>query len=264
MIQGETQWENGTFHNCHTSCELLNAGTLQSEMEVVANWVSRHPYDIVTWLIVNSDFRPVEDYVPVIRDSGLAPFLYEPDYVPQRRDQWPTLQDMIFSGKRVVMFMDYEANQSSVPYILDEFSHMWETPFSPTNQSFPCTQQRPPKLNQTKARDEYMYLANHNLNTAVDLSAILGSGGQQSQILIPNTAEINYTNGQLDQFGQLGAMSENCTSERQVLFSVTRRVSLTSDQETGVDHRTSYSLISTTTVILSKVPSFMSPRRQTA
>ena len=177
------------------------------------NWVRAHPYDVVTWLVVNSDLVSVNKYVPAIENSGIREFLYEPDYVPQRRDQWPTLAEMILSGKRVVMFMDYNANQTAVPYILSEFSHMWETPFSPTNPSFPCTQQRPPGLSGEDARDKYMYLANHNLNTAVDVSAILGSGGGGEAILIPNTAAINRTNGEYDQFGQLGAMSLNCTSK---------------------------------------------------
>jgi hypothetical protein len=107
--------------------------------------------------------------------------------------------------------MDYDANQESVPYILDEFTHMWETPFSPTDQDFPCTQQRPPDLNQTVARDQFMYMANHNLNQKIDLSSIGINLGDD--LLIPNTAELNLTNGQANQFGQLGAMASNCTGK---------------------------------------------------
>jgi hypothetical protein len=212
VVQGETHWVNKTVYNCHTSCDLLNAGPWQSSLEIVTAWLDSHPYDVVTWLIVNSDFTEVENYVPAIQNSGIARYLYEPEYVPQHRDQWPTLAEMILSGKRMVLFMDYNAKQKKVPYIMDEFTHMWETPFSPTNQSFPCTQQRPPKLSEKKARDQYMYLANHNLNTAVDVSALVG-GSSGSEILIPNTAEINKTNGQYDQFGQLGAMHLNCTGK---------------------------------------------------
>lgn len=214
MLQGETHWVNDTVYNCHTTCDLLNAGTWQSSLELVANWLARNPYDVVTWLIVNSDFVKVDNYVSAIQNSGIAPYLYEPAYVPQHRSQWPTLAEMIFSNQRMVLFMDYNANQTRVPYILDEFTHIWETPFSPTNQSFPCTQQRPPRLKEEKARDQYMYLANHNLNTAVDLSSLMGgSAGKQEAILIPNTADINQTNGQFDKFGQLEAMRLNCSGK---------------------------------------------------
>ena len=202
---------NQTIYNCHSSCDLLNAGTWQSMLENVVSWLEVHPYEVVTILIVNSNYEQVDVYVPPIQNSGIAQYLYEPQYVPQRRDQWPTLGQMILSGKRVVMFMDYNANQNTVPYILDEFTHMWETPFSPTNQSFPCTQQRPPNLKHEDAMDNYMNVVNHNLNTAVDLGALTG-GSSSEPLLIPNFAELNVTNGQLNQYGQLEANRLNCTS----------------------------------------------------
>ncbi|KXS96970.1 hypothetical protein AC578_5535 [Pseudocercospora eumusae] len=209
MLQGQVHWENNTMWNCHTSCSELNAGPWQDELETLRDWLQSHPYDVVTILIGNSDTTDVENFVPAITNAGLLPYVYEPAYVPQYRSQWPTLGEMIIKNQRLVIFMDYEADQSRVPYILDEFTHMWETPFSPVNQSFPCTIQRPPDLNETLARENYMYMANHNLNTAVDLSSIgLGSG---DTILIPNTAEINLTNGQQNQFGRLGATNLNCT-----------------------------------------------------
>ena len=34
---------------------------------------------------------------------------------------WPTLEEMIDSGKRVVMFLDYGANTTQVDFILPEF-----------------------------------------------------------------------------------------------------------------------------------------------
>jgi hypothetical protein len=201
------------MYSCHTSCDLLNAGTYQSELETVVGWLKDNPYDVVTILIVNSDLTTVENFIPAIQDSGLAEYLYTPKYVPQHKDQWPTLGEMILNNDRAVVFMDYNANQTAVPYILDEFTHMWETPFSPQDPSFPCTIQRPPGLNTTAARENYMYLANHNLNTAIDISAILGNGGDET-ILIPNTASINTTNGEYLTTGQLGAMAANCSGKR--------------------------------------------------
>lgn len=212
MLTGEVQWENETLWNCHTSCSILNAGKWQTELETVKAWLDDNPYDVVSILIVNSDITAVENFVAPITNSGLLSYVYTPSYVPQYRDQWPTLGEMILKNQRVVFFMDYNANQNSVPYIIDEFTHMWETPFSPTNQSFPCTQQRPPNLDEEKARDQFMYVANHNLNTAIDLSSI-GLGGGDGSLLIPNTAELNITNGEQNQFGRLGAMNQNCTGK---------------------------------------------------
>ncbi|KAF2223379.1 PLC-like phosphodiesterase [Elsinoe ampelina] len=206
MLSGGVHYVNNTLFSCHTSCDLLNAGTLESGYSEVAAWVRTHPYDVVTLLIVNSDFRPVEDFVAPIQNSGLGPYLYEPPYFPMRLNQWPTLSEMILRQQRVVIFMDYNANQTSVPYVLDEFRHIWETPFSPQNAEFPCDLERPPQLqNLTEAREEFMYMANHNLNTAVSFAG--------TSFLIPNTASINVTNAAGNETGMLGAMDDTC--ERQ-------------------------------------------------
>lgn len=175
-------------------------------------WLEANPFEVLTFLIANSQRIWVENYTIPIQNSGIAPYLYEPMYVPQHKDQWPTLGEMILSGKRVVMFMDYWTNQEDVPYIIDEFTHIWETPFSPQNDSFPCTQQRPPGLNETVAREEYMYLANHNLNVAIDIGSLTG-GSSNDPILIPNSADINNTNGDLDTHGQLQQMAMDCNSK---------------------------------------------------
>jgi hypothetical protein len=207
-VQGETQLVNGTMYACHTSCDLLNAGTYQNELSEVADWVRDHPYDVVSIMIGNSGWQngvTVTDYVDSIQNSGLAPYLYEPAYVPQRLNQWPTLSEMILTGKRVVMFIDYNANQTEVPYVLDEYSHFFSTPFSPTDRNFPCTLQLPLGLSHEDAQKNYMYIANHNLNTPVSFAGF--------DLLIPNTANINETNGMYDQYGQLAAMSANCTSK---------------------------------------------------
>lgn len=185
---------------CHTSCDLLNVGTLEAYLTTVTGWLKNNPYDVVTILMVNSDFVGVGNYTAPIENSGLMDLAYVPPQVPMGRHDWPTLSSMILSGKRAVVFMDYDANQTTVPYILDEFSQMWETPFSPTNRSFPCTEQRPPGLSAASA-ETMMYMANHNLNLQVDL---LGYN-----ILIPDTAVINETNA-VSGFGSLGAMATEC------------------------------------------------------
>lgn len=170
MLQGQTHYNSTTkvISYCHTSCDLLNAGTALSFFTNISHWVRAHPYDVVTLLIGNADFIGVGNYTSPLEASGLSRYAYVPDQVPMNISSWPTLATMILTGKRVVIFMDYNANQTEVPYILDEFSQMWETPFSPTNRSFPCVQQRPPGLSHQEAENR-MYMANHNLNTQISL-----------------------------------------------------------------------------------------------
>jgi hypothetical protein len=118
-------------------------------------------------------------------------------------DDWPNLSSMILSGQRVVIFLDYDADQTKVPWILDEFSQMWETPFDPTNRSFPCDVQRPPRLSKEDTPNR-LYLMNHNLNQEVDL---LGN-----QILIPLKPLLPFTNN-VSGFGSLGQAAETCKND---------------------------------------------------
>ena len=202
MLQGQTHYNSttNTISYCHTSCDLLNAGTAQEYFTNITSWVQAHPFDVVTLLIGNSDFIGVGNYTAPLEASGLARYAYIPPQVPMNISSWPTLSSMILLRKRVVIFMDYNANQTQVPYILDEFSQMWETPFSPTNRSFPCTQERPPGINRTQA-EQRMYMANHNLNTEISLAG--------TSILVPSTPLINETNA-VNGTGSLGLMANNC------------------------------------------------------
>jgi hypothetical protein len=201
-VQGQTHYENETLWFCHTSCDLLNAGTVQDYLTSVYEWVARHPYDVVTILLGNSDNVDPTLFEAPIAASGLGRFAYTPPKVPMTLDDWPTLSEMILTQKRVVFFLDYGANQTAVPYLLDEFSQMWETPFSPTDPSFPCNVDRPPKLGNAAARRR-LYMANHNLNVEVAIAGI--------DILIPNTASLNVTNSVNDGNSSLGDMADECT-----------------------------------------------------
>ncbi len=203
MLQAQTHLVNGTMYLCHTSCDILNVGTLTSYLTTVNTWVQSHPYDVVTILIGNGDYVPVTDYVAPIQASGITQFVYTPPKIPMALDDWPTLASMILSGQRVVIFMDYDAQQTAVPWILDEFSQMWETPFDPTNRSFPCTVQRPPGLSAADAPNR-LYLMNHNLNQEVSLL-----GNSLLIPLLPLLPETNSVSG----YGSLGVAAQTCVGD---------------------------------------------------
>ncbi|MCJ1403452.1 hypothetical protein MMC11_006675 [Xylographa trunciseda] len=202
MLQGQTHIVNNTVHFCHTSCELLNAGPAEAYFANVTTWLAENPNDVVTILIANGDYVLVENFTNPIESSGLSKYAYVPSIIPMNLIDWPTLGELILKNQRAVIFMDYNANQTTVPYILDEFSQMWETPFDPTNQTFPCVLQRPPGISNTQAM-ERMYLANHNLNIPLNL---LGD-----TILVPDIALLNETNA-ASGYGSLGLAANNCAA----------------------------------------------------
>jgi hypothetical protein len=144
-----------------------------------------------------------DKYVPYIESTGILRYIYTPPLVPMKLNDWPTLGEMILSGQRVVMFLDYSADQDKYPWLLDEFPQLWETPFDPVDQTFPCTVQRPPGLSDGDARDR-LYLLNHNLNVEISL---LGA-----QLLAPARTELNVTNNATG-FGSLGVSAQGCRED---------------------------------------------------
>ncbi|KAI1284005.1 PLC-like phosphodiesterase [Xylaria sp. FL0933] len=205
FLQAQIQWPSNDTkpHFCHTSCDILDAGPITDWLTTVKDWVARHPFDVVTILLGNGNYSTPSLYVPYIEQSGILRYVYTPPYVPMNVSSWPTLTDMILSGGRVVMFMDYMANQTEYPWLLDEFSQMWETPFDPVDNSFPCDVSRPPNLAPPDAENR-LSLINHNLNT--DLS-ILGV-----DLLVPARTELNITNN-ANGTGSLGLSADKCLQQ---------------------------------------------------
>ncbi|KAK0728551.1 PLC-like phosphodiesterase [Lasiosphaeria miniovina] len=205
FLQAQIQWpKNGSVpHFCHTTCDLFDAGPITDWLTTVKDWVAAHPYDVVTILLGNGNYSTPAHYVPFIESTGLLQYVYTPPVVPMSVDSWPTLASMILSGQRVVMLLDYMADQKAYPWLMDEFSQMWETPFDPTNQTFPCTVQRPPDLAPANARKR-LYLMNHNLNVEVSL---LGAS-----VLVPAVSQLNQTNNATG-YGSLGAAAAGCDAD---------------------------------------------------
>ncbi|KAI9790684.1 MAG: hypothetical protein M1833_001773 [Piccolia ochrophora] len=202
MLQGQTHMVDGTLHFCHTSCDLLDAGPVVDYFTKVVEWINVHPDDVVTILLSNGDRADVKSFIDPMEKSGLKKLAYVPPKTPMALADWPTLSSLIKSGKRAVVFMDYKADQAAVPYVLDEFSQLWETPFSPTDPDFPCTVHRPSNLKEAQARDR-LYMANHNLNSKINIPGT-------DDILYPNLDDIAKTNSETGA-SSLGVAADACT-----------------------------------------------------
>ncbi|KAK4055629.1 hypothetical protein OIV83_000175 [Microbotryomycetes sp. JL201] len=196
MLQVQGHMNDGELHLCHTSCLLLDAGKFSDYLSTVKSWLDDNKNEVITILMVNSDGIEASVWAQAYSDSGLASYAYQPSSVPVAYDSWPTLQEMIDSGKRVVNFLAQGADMSTAPYLLDEFTHMWETPFSQTDPSFPCTVDRVTGDYQGK-----MYLINHNLNVN---KTLLGQ-----TIPVPAVNELAQTNAATGT-GSLGAQAQTC------------------------------------------------------
>ena len=63
-----------------------------------------NPSQVVTLLLTNGDFVPVDKFGAAMSDSGLATYAYTPPGKLSISD-WPTLQELIDANTRLVMFL---------------------------------------------------------------------------------------------------------------------------------------------------------------
>jgi hypothetical protein len=204
-----------TLTMCHTKCELEDGGTVKNYLKQVKAWMDKNPTEVLTLLLTNGDRNPVAQFDAVFKSVGLDSYAFVPSTSPNPlpMNSWPTLGAIIAGGKRLVVFMgayqlsfclrhklisstDYDADTKSVPYIMDEFSYFFETPFDTTDKTFnECTMDR--KNNADPDGKSSMYIVNHFL----DLS-IFG-------ILVPDMIDAAKTNA-VTGSGSIGAQASLC------------------------------------------------------
>lgn len=99
---------------------LLDAGTLATYLTPVKSWLDANPSDVLSLLIVNNDDLPPSTFGSVFSSVGLDSLAYSPPSASAlAASAWPTLGEMIDTGKRLVVFMDFKADYTEVPYIVD-------------------------------------------------------------------------------------------------------------------------------------------------
>ncbi|GAA5970538.1 hypothetical protein JCM11641_007345 [Rhodosporidiobolus odoratus] len=199
MLQVQGHMNGDALHLCHTSCFLLDAGTFTSYLSTVKTWLDANPNEVITILAVNTDGVAPSVWAQSYTDAGLSNYVYTPSSVPIAYDAWPTLSELISAGTRVVSFLAQNADVSSVPYLLDEFTHVWETPYDETNDAFPCTVDR-----VTGSAENKMYLMNHYLDHNTTLF------GQT--VPVPATDELEQTNAATGTTS-LGTQAATCLAQ---------------------------------------------------
>ena len=84
-----------------------------------------NPNEVVTILLVNSDDQAPSLFAPVFQAAGLDTLAWVPPSGAIATNAWPTLGSLIDSGKRLVVLMDFEADFTSVPYIINGASSLF-------------------------------------------------------------------------------------------------------------------------------------------
>jgi hypothetical protein len=132
---------------CHIFCEL--GGTpLISVLRDIRDFLVAHPDQVL--VVVNEDYVSPQDFVSVVKASGLTKFVYRG---PTAAGSWPTLRQMIDSNQRIVFLAEnkagaapwyhpaYDAITEETPYLFKKASELTKPAKLPAS----CAPNRGPK-----------------------------------------------------------------------------------------------------------------------
>ncbi|KAI7471763.1 hypothetical protein KC351_g12002 [Hortaea werneckii] len=218
--QVQTNSDSGELHVCHTSCALLDAGKLSDWLGEVNGWLEDNPSDVVTVLLVNGAGSSASDLAAEYETAGIGDIAYTPisssssssasnsaSNAASSSSEWPTLQNLIDQGTRMVNFVADLDDNSGASYLLNQYDYVFENDYNNVSPSdFSCDASRPASVANNAQQALYlglMPLMNHFLYAEV---AAFG-------IQYPNTSYITTTNAPSGGTGNLGASASRCSSE---------------------------------------------------
>ena len=206
LLSAQVHNSKGSLRLCHTNCLLLDAGTLQDWLSKIKYWMDRNPNEVVTLLLVNSENLDVSQFGAAFEGSGLSQYGFTPSSPTAASTNWPTLQSMISANTRLVTFVASITYSARYPYLLSEFTHVFENPFPVTSLSgFNCTLDRPKAVGsaQTAVAAGMMPLLNHFADSE------LAAG-----ITIPDVSDLGTTNSpNTATTGALGLHAQTCQAQ---------------------------------------------------
>ncbi|KAG2230666.1 hypothetical protein INT48_008007 [Thamnidium elegans] len=168
---------------CHTFCRVLDAGPATETLNTIATWLEENPKEVVTIMWNNLNNFKATELAQVYESSDIMPMVFTHSI----GDEWPTIQSMIDAGKRVVNFIDAEADSDQVPWLMDQFSRVFETPYDNTDiDAFNCNVDR---IGDDLNPDDLMYVMNHFMYANIDLGTIKVQIPLRSKALITNSRE---------------------------------------------------------------------------
>jgi hypothetical protein len=205
LLTAQVHNNNGSLDLCHSSCALLNAGTLSSWLSEIKTWMDGNPNEVVTVLLVNSDDASASDLASAYTTAGITSYAYTPTSTTAP-SEWPTLQTLINDGKRLLNFVASLGDNTAAPYLMDEFTYIFENNYDNTSpSSFSCAANRPSTVTTSSAlQQNLMPLMNHFLYTTSNLFG--------TTIESPDIGNLSTTNSASGGTGALGTSATECTT----------------------------------------------------
>ncbi|MEV0739451.1 hypothetical protein AB0I51_26715 [Streptomyces sp. NPDC050549] len=133
---------------CHSVCRA-GAIALVPALRGIGDWMRAHPTEVITLIV--QDAISGEDTEQAFAQAGLSGLVHTPD--PDPGKPWPTLGDLIDSGRPLVVFA--ERADGPAPWYRNFYDYGMETPFAfRTPDAMSCVPHR-------GGSDKRLFLLNH-------------------------------------------------------------------------------------------------------
>lgn len=133
---------------CHSVCRA-GALALVPVLREIGDWMRAHPTEVITLIV--QDAISGEDTQQAFAQAGLSDLVHTPD--PDPAKPWPTLGELIDSGRRLVVFA--EKADGPAPWYRNFYDYGMETPFAfRTPDAMSCVPYR-------GGTDKRLFLLNH-------------------------------------------------------------------------------------------------------
>ena len=140
------------IYMCHNLCEI-GATLFRDELERIRSWLERNPREVL--VIIIQDLVAPQDVAAAFESAGLTQYAHTQEFDAP----WPTLLEMIESGRRIVVMAENDGG--GVPWYHDAFAFVQETPYTfETVNDFSC------KPNRGRS-DSPLFMINHWITPAL-------------------------------------------------------------------------------------------------
>lgn len=182
-------------HMCHAVC-ALGKKPLVDEFRVMERFLRGNTTEVL--MLVIEQYSNTKDILAIMATTGLDKYAWTPSGSPTDASfAWPTLQALIDTGKRLIVFTDTKkTNKISfgiVPaWYLYQFDYMYETNYAVSDKaSFTCQIGRGSDTNIAIMKRK-MTLLNHFITNPV-ASPMLATDANQKDLITKRVADCKKT-----------------------------------------------------------------------
>lgn len=177
---------------CHGLCEI-GSEPFSTMLDSLRVWLEANPSEIVTLFI--EDHADARDIADDIIDAGLEPMIAMP---PEPDGTWPTLGEMIRTGRRLVVMVENGEPTSNAPWLVNGFTMTQDTPYTFRSvDDFSCAPNRGPDTASLFLVNHWIagatrFAANSEIANAADVLGDRMRRCREERGQIPNFVAVNF------------------------------------------------------------------------